>query len=180
MAPRLPFRFAYQHETSSPGIRGRSIANEVSSIHNSFLDALTNAHASKGVFQLLNSLHSSLQGIHTVQSAEPVASGTNSAETQKLLCHLELISHRDVILALRRFAERLQPDSNGYAMFTALADGYQSRCAEFVRPIEELLTSSDTSANKCELCPDDMVAYRESLVGVIVDTLQKITKALDY
>lgn len=155
-----------------------TIAAEVAGVHNSFVRTLSNANASRGIFQLLNSLHSSLLGIHTVQSAERSATGPISAPTQQLLCHLELVSHRDVILALRRFEESIPAEGNGRAVFTAIADRYQSRCAEFVRPTEAFLASSHTTTSLCDLCLDDMVAYRDSLVGVIVDTLHKITKTL--
>lgn len=153
-----------------------NIANDIAAIQSSIAETFNTAHGSRVVFQLLHSMHSALQGIYYA-TAKLKDGRTISPEGERLSDHLELISYRDFILALREFAARMRADSSGYAWFTALADGYQSRCAEFVRPIEALLTSSDEHGISAELCREDMLANREALMGAIIDTLHTITKA---
>lgn len=131
----------------------------------------------KILMPILNEIHHSLRGLISTQTAIP-KDGKWTQEQENLIHLLEVVSHRDFVVAMEKFYKFLEPESEGENYIKRVVGGYKEICKSFVQNFYDILI--DLNENTALwLNPALMRMERHKLMGLMVSILCTITQKPD-
>ena len=131
----------------------------------------------KILMPILNEIHHSLRGLISTQTATP-KDGQWTQEQENLIHLLEVVSHRDFVVAIEKFYKFLEPESEGENYFKRVVNGYKEICRTFVQNFDDILKNVNENT-ALWLNPVLMKSERHNLMGLMIGILCTITRKDD-
>lgn len=128
----------------------------------------------KILMPILNEIHQSLRGLISAQTAKP-KDGKWTPAQENIIHLLEVVSHRDFVVAMEKLYKFLEPKSEGENYIKRVVYGYKEICRSFIQNFDDILISVNENT-ALWLNPKLMKMERHNLMGLMVSILCTITK----
>ena len=149
-----------------------TIRRELHDHYNALAQTFVVARTARAIFSAVHSLTGAVKGLTFAHLAQP-RSGSATDEQEKLLQLMDVVCHRDTVIALSTFRDTLPAEAPGARMIDAFLSAYSAEVATFVQPFDATVLSTADAAVRIN--PDRMRQSRPRLLEAILDTIEQLT-----
>ena len=130
------------------------------------------ARTARAILSAVHSLAGAVKGLAFAHLAQPM-NRPPTDEQENLLYLMDVVCHRDAIVALSNFRDTLPAGGPGAKMIAAFLKGYAAEVCTFVYPFDVSVLSTADAAVRIN--PDRMRRLRPRLMEALLDTIEQLT-----